>query len=199
MRVCVPAEMMKIAAEDVVSGERHELPDLVGIQHIGTEALARAVVERAPVEPELPLIEGNADPVRLKFGRIAQQLVHHGPQTLLLLEERAVMMRAAAPVAPRSAPPRGGRLDHERIDAVAREPPGGAQPGDAPSDDDDRGAVARALVLAVAAAQAHSPATGSSAPHSAAECADERRQNGIHCEGMPNQLSQPSPIAAASG
>ena len=102
----MPAEMVEVAAEDIVSGEGHELPKLPGIQHIGTETLLGTVVERAPVELELPLIERDADPIGLEFGRIAEQLVHEGPQALLFPEERTVMMRAAAAVASRSAPAR---------------------------------------------------------------------------------------------
>ena len=92
MRVRVAAEMVIVAAEDIVSGERHELPNLLGIQHIGVEALMGAVVERAPVKLELPLIERDANPIRLELGRITEQLVHQGPQALLFAKERTVMM-----------------------------------------------------------------------------------------------------------
>src|SRR6185312_5730575 len=101
------------------------------------------------------------------------------------------MMRATAPVSSRGSPARGARLDDERVDPVAREPPSGTEAGNAPADDDDRGASA--------ASRAHSLATGSCGPPSIAEYVDGTRQKGTHCEGMPNQLSQPSPIAAASG
>src|SRR5579883_170436 len=159
MRIRMSAEMMEIAAEDILPRERHELPHLLRIQHIGTEPLPGCVLERMPVERELPLIERNSDPIRLELGRVAEQLVHQGPQALLFPEERTVMMRATAAVAPRCAPARGSRLDHEGVDTLASEPPAGAQSGDSTADDDDRGAVA----LALAGAQAHSPATGSCA------------------------------------
>src|SRR6185437_8288970 len=153
MGIRVSAEMMKIAAEDVVSRERYEVAHLPGIQHIGVEPLPRTVVEGLPVEQELMLIERNADPLGPEFRRVAEQLVHQRPQALLLPEERTMVMRATAPVASRGSPARGARLDDQSVDAIACKPPSGAESGNTAADDDDCGTRA--------AARAHSLATGS--------------------------------------
>ena len=154
-------------------------------------AVLLAVLERPAVQPELPLIQGDADPLRAELGRVPQQLIEHGPEPLLLEEQRTVVMRAAAAIAARGGPAHGGSLDHHHLDAFPGEPPTGTQPGHTATDDDDRGSPAVTC--------AHSPVTGSSVPHSAMPPSGPMRQNGIHCEAMPNQLSQCVPSAGDSG
>src|SRR5260221_1930764 len=51
------------------------------------------------------------------------------------------MMRGAAAIAPGGFPADDALVDNQHVDSGAREPPAGAEPGDAATDDDDGGAA----------------------------------------------------------
>ena len=71
---------------------------------LGREALAHRLPPRLAIAPHLLLIHGDANAPGPKLGRIAEQLVHHRPQALFLLEQRtdrdACIRRRCAPTPP---------------------------------------------------------------------------------------------------
>ncbi len=96
----MPAETMQIAAGDIVARQRHQVPHLLRIQPLRHETLSHRVAPRVPVAPHLRLIHGDTNAVSAKLGRIAEQLVHHRPEPLFLLEQRTDRMRASTSIAP---------------------------------------------------------------------------------------------------
>ena len=191
MWIGMPAKMVEVPAIGRLRRVRHELADLLGIEHLGAKALMLPVLERAPVELELPLIECDADTVRLKLRRVAQQRIELRPESLLLEKQWAVVMRAAAAIAAGGAPTDDPRLENQHIDTLAREPPSGAETGHPAADHDH----CRARVCTLP----HSLATGSFELRAAAVYSPAARQKGTHCDAIPNQLSQCSAIAGTSG
>src|SRR5262249_16445882 len=100
------------------------------------EAARLADLGPAPRERPLRLAEGHADPERLVFGGIAEQLVHLRPESLLFETERAVDVGGASAVPARCLPSADALVEHADIHTGAREPPSGTEPGDASPDDD---------------------------------------------------------------
>ncbi len=127
----------------VIADQRNERLELRPVEYIRGETLARRIGDGASMERELFIGERHPDAAALIFGRIAEQLVHLRPQALLLDEERAEMMAGAAAVAPRCLPADDALVEDEHVDAGARQPPSGAEPGHTAADDDD-GSAGRA-------------------------------------------------------
>src|SRR5262249_55553882 len=86
----------------------------------------------------LRLVEGDADALPLVFGRVPEQLLHLRPELLLLHEERAVGVGASATIPARGLPADDALVEHQHVDAIARQPPAGAEARDAAANDDDR-------------------------------------------------------------
>ena len=137
----VAAEVKERAADGIVAGDRHQLLHLLAVEEIPAKAARLGDLGRAPRERKLVLGERDADAIRLMLGRVAEELVHLGPEPLLLEAEGAVDVSGAAAVPPGSFPAHDALLQHEHVDARAGEPPARAEPGDAAADDDDRGAL----------------------------------------------------------
>src|SRR5215470_1354201 len=138
LRVGVAAEVQIGAADGVVAGEGYQLTELPAIEELPVEAPRLADLGPAPGQGELRVAQRDADPVRLVFGGIAEQLVHLRPETLLFETEGAVDVGGTAAVAPGGLPSHDALLEHEHVDAGAGQPPSRAEPGDAAADDDHR-------------------------------------------------------------
>ncbi len=63
------------------------------IAHVATHAGDIVIVV------QLPLADGNDHALALVFGGIAEQFIHHRPQALFFIEQRALIVRGAAAVA----------------------------------------------------------------------------------------------------
>src|SRR5262249_44172430 len=89
----------------------------------------------APSERPLRFAQRDTDPVRLVLGRVAEQLVHLRPEPLLLEAEGAVDVRRATAVPSRGFPADDALVEHEHVDARARQPPPRGEARDAAADD----------------------------------------------------------------
>lgn len=144
VRIGMAAELVVIAADDGVARQRHQLLRLPGVEHLRWEALPFGIAQCAAIERHLLLARGEAYALRPEFGGIAEQLVHHRPEPLLLGEEGRMMVRAAAAIAAGGFPADQPLLQNQHVDAVLRQPPAGGKPCDAAADDDDGCSLDRA-------------------------------------------------------
>src|SRR5262245_33275953 len=99
LRVGVPAEVIEVAADDIVPDKRYELADLLCVESVRLEALAPGIGQCPGVERDLLLGTGKPDAVRRKLCRVAEEVVHERPQPLFLQKQRRMGMRAATAIA----------------------------------------------------------------------------------------------------
>ena len=125
---------MQIPARNIVACQRHQVADLPCIKLLGHETLPHRVLPRVAVALHLFLVHRDANALAAELRRIAKQLVHHRPQALLLAKQRTERVRASAAVASRCLPADDSLVDHQDIDALAREPPSRGQAGCAAAD-----------------------------------------------------------------
>ena len=142
LRVRVTAEMEVLRAERVVADQRRVAAERRGVELLRAVLRAHGRGQRgdAAVALLVELRKIHDDAFAAVFGGIAEQLVHLRPEALLLAEQRALVMGAAAAVAARRLPAHDAALEHGDVVAGAGEPPGGGQAGDAAADHRDRGA-----------------------------------------------------------
>jgi hypothetical protein len=132
----VPAVVGVGPAQRVIPDDRHQLLQLLRGQEVGPEATLGGDLPGPSEEGELVLVERHPDPVGLVLGGVPEQLVHLRPEPLLLEPEGAVDVGRATAVASGGLPAHDALLEHEDVDAGAREPPASAQASHAATDDD---------------------------------------------------------------
>ncbi len=138
LRIGLTAIAQVDAASDIVPRQRHALAHLPWIEVVDLITQAAADLGHAPVVLQVIVCGGEDHPLAAVFGGVAQQFFHLRPQALLLMEQRAVIVRGAAAVAPGRLPADDALVQHQDFDARARQPPGGGKPGDPGPDHDHR-------------------------------------------------------------
>ncbi|MNM20766.1 hypothetical protein D3C81_311080 [compost metagenome] len=140
VRIGMAAKMVVVARQHVVTGKGNEFAHLLRVQEVDAQPVPGSFIHDFLIEGNLVFGQVDTDAIRAVLGRITEQFVHHRPQPLLFDKQRTVVMRAPAAVTSRCAPANQACVKDQHIDAIARQPPRGAQSCHAATDDDDGGA-----------------------------------------------------------
>jgi hypothetical protein len=140
----MPTAVVQVHAAEVgLARHRDQLAHLARIEIAHRIAEPAALGRHALVGGEVAFGESEDHPLAPVFGGIAEQLIHQRPQALFFVEQRAVVVRGAAAIAARGLPADHPLVEHQDIDAGARQPPGRAEPRHPAADHHHLGAIRR--------------------------------------------------------
>ncbi len=95
----MPAKAQVDAAQAIVARQWHHLAHLLRVDLVHLIAHVATHAGDIVIVVQLPLADGNDHALALVFGGIAEQFIHHRPQALFFIEQRALIVRGAAAVA----------------------------------------------------------------------------------------------------
>ena len=119
LRIGVAAEVGHHPARGCFTDPGHQLAQGLIVQDLNLKALGDRERRCAMVGFQLGRRERNADALTLIFRGIAEQIVHHRPEALLLAEQRTRGVRRTAAVPAGCFPAHDALLDDRHADAVA--------------------------------------------------------------------------------